>query len=99
MANRRKMTIREFNEKYKSHIEDGHYGLSVDHPKVIEYLDFKFENEIRLWRGNYVHFEFSQIKMKFGQITIYCNSPNYIEWEKDIRIMLEHDKKDKNEKA
>ena len=82
------MTIDEFNNKYRHHLEEGHYGLAIDHPEVIEYLDKVFQKEIKYWKQNYVHFEFSQIKGKFGKARIYSNSPNDTEWEKQIDKIL-----------
>ena len=37
------MTVDEFNEKYKDYLEPGHYGLAINDPDVIDYLDTQFE--------------------------------------------------------
>ena len=54
------MTITEFNQKWSSHLEEGHYGLNIDLDEVIEYLDENFE----LMKSAYPNFTYSQIKIK-----------------------------------
>lgn len=61
------MTVTEFNEKYKNHIEEGHYGLAISNDKVIEGLDVIF---VSLFK-DLPKLKFSQIKMKFGRATVY----------------------------
>lgn len=56
------MTIAEFNNKYKDYLEDGHYGLSIGIPSVIEYLDDLFEHHLTKVIG----FKYFQIKLKFN---------------------------------
>lgn len=60
------MTAKEFNNKYSAHLEQGHYGLSIDHPRLTEYLDGIFESLI-----NIPGFKYSQIKMKFYNACFY----------------------------
>jgi len=58
------LTARYFNEKYKSSIGEGHPGLEIHHPKVVEYLDKVFEKldlEIKI----------DYIRMKFGVARVY----------------------------
>ena len=74
------MTAEEFNKKYISYLEEGHYGLDIDHPEVIEYLDREFDNEIE----KNSEFQFSQIKMKFGSSRVYTTSDKSSEWEAEI---------------
>jgi len=62
------MTVDEFNEKYKDYLEKGHYGLAIDHQKVIEYLDKKFEEFIKV-----PDFKYYQIKIKFGFSRFYAD--------------------------
>lgn len=59
-------TSNEFNEKYKDYLEDGHYGLSIDNPKIVDFLDRIFI-ELTL----IPNFKYSQIKMKFGTSRFY----------------------------
>lgn len=61
------MTLDDFNEKYKDYLERGHYGLDIDNPKVIEYLDGKFQEFIKV-----SGFKFTQIKMKFNFVCFYA---------------------------
>lgn len=61
------MTIEEFDNKWKNHLEPGHYGLDITHPDVINYLDQKF-TELQTTHPN---FQYSQIKLKYGQARVY----------------------------
>ena len=61
------MTLDDFNEKYKDYLERGHYGLDIDNPKVIEYLDGKFQQFIKV-----SGFKFTQIIMKFNFVCFYA---------------------------
>ena len=68
------MTAKEFNEKYKSHLEEGHYGLAIENQSIISYLDKEFESEI-------------QIKFKFGMPRVYTSSFKSSKWEYEIDNM------------
>lgn len=59
---------KEFNEKYKEYIEEGHYGMSINIPAVIRYVDEIF-NDLTKIPG----FQFSQIKTKYGMARVYTN--------------------------
>jgi hypothetical protein len=61
------MTATEFNEKYAAYLEDRHYGLDIDIPSVIDYLDEKFQEFIKV-----PGFSYSQIKLKFNMARVYC---------------------------
>ena len=74
------MTTEEFNKKYSAYLEEGHYGLDISHPEVVEYLDREFEREIEENPG----FQYSQIKMKFGSSRVYSTSDKSSEWEAEI---------------
>jgi hypothetical protein len=74
------MTAEEFNKKYSAYLEERHYGLDIDHPEVVDYLDKEFEKEI----GKNPEFQFSQIKMKFGSSRVYTTSDKISEWETEI---------------
>lgn len=84
------MTTQEFNSKWKDHLEEGHYGLAISHPKVIEYLDREFEQEVKV----NPEFEYSQIKLKFGIAVVYSNSKQVIQWEDQIDQILKEDETD-----
>jgi len=58
----------EFNQKYKAFLQEGYYGLAINKPKVIEYLDERFQEFIK--RPN---FNFAQIKVKWGEARFYAN--------------------------
>lgn len=81
------MTLVEFNEKwafYKKHPTA--YGLDIDDNEVIEYLDSEFEKEIR----KNTSFQFSQIKLKFGRVVIYCNSTSKNRWVDSLSDILKN---------
>lgn len=60
------MTSEEFNQKYKDFLEEGHYGLALDRPEVVEYLDNEFQEFIKI-----PGFTYSQIKSKFNWFCFY----------------------------
>lgn len=62
------MTCDEFNEKYNEYLSEGHYGLDIDEPEVIEYLDDEFQKLIEI-----PNFKYYQIKLKFGSTRFYCD--------------------------
>lgn len=64
------MTAKEFNEKYKDYLEEGHYGLDIHIPSVTHYLDSIFENGLT----NIPGFKYSQIKLKFNMARFYFNT-------------------------
>jgi hypothetical protein len=80
------MTIAEFDNKWKTHLETGHYGLAITHPDVILYLDQKF-TEIKTTNPN---FQYSQIKLKFDQARVYMEpyTINTREIEQEINKIL-----------
>jgi hypothetical protein len=65
------MAATEFNKKYKAYLEEGHYGLAIDDEAVINYLDGKFQEFIKI-----PGFSYSQIKLKFGMARVYCQPTN-----------------------
>lgn len=75
------MTIDEFNERWKDYLESGHYGLDIDIPTVIEYLDSEFENKLTKLPG----FTYSQIKLKFGQARFYFHCDEF-DWSVSSEI-------------
>lgn len=70
----------EFNEKWKSYIEEGFEGSETDNEDVNVYLDSEFSKEIKV----NPNFKFAQIKWKFGSIRIYADSEKTSEWENNI---------------
>jgi hypothetical protein len=74
------MTAEEFNKKYSVYLEERHYGLDIDHPEVVDYLDKEFDKEIEKNPA----FQYSQIKMKFGSSRVYTTSDKISEWETEI---------------
>jgi hypothetical protein len=79
-------TSAEFNKKYSNYLEPRFYGLDIDNPMVVQYLDSEFEKEIK---QNHT-FQYSQIKLKFGRTVIYCSkeSDGVREWEEKINEIL-----------
>jgi hypothetical protein len=76
------MTIKEFNEKYSSYLEEGHYGLDFGVPEFVSWLDEKFQSFIQK-----PGFQYSQIKEKFGMGIFYCKGLTFeeiAEVEKEI---------------
>lgn len=78
------MTVKEFNEKWNDHIEEGHYGLAIDYLPIIEYLDKEFEDEVKVNPD----FKFSQVKIKFNFSRVYTNSDKSTIWEQEIDKLL-----------
>jgi hypothetical protein len=65
----KKMTVEQFNEKYKEYLEEGHYGLDISIPSVVKYLDEEvFPGLIKI-----PGFTYSQIKLKFNMPRFYTN--------------------------
>lgn len=62
-------TTEQFNEKYKDYLEKGHYGLALNSPKVIDYLDKEFQELIKI-----PDFKYTQIKSKFNFICCYMQN-------------------------
>jgi len=85
------MTIKEFNAKWQRYRTEGAYGLDIDDPNVIDYLDKEFLQESE----RNARFYYSQIKVKCGTSRIYTNSLQKMKWEETIdKIMMNPPKKD-----
>ena len=89
------MTNNEFNEKYKDYLEEGHYGLDLNNPSIIKYLDEMFQGLIKI-----PGFQYSQIKEKFGTSRCYTNlhqligKPGFLierEIENTLNIFLKYE--------
>jgi hypothetical protein len=61
-------TSKEFNEKYKEYLEEGHYGIDINEPSVLVYVDQIF-NDLTKIPG----FKYQQIKTKFALARVYTN--------------------------
>jgi hypothetical protein len=62
------MNSNQFNQKYSAYLEEGHYGLDIDIPVIINYLDEIFQ-ELTQISG----FQYTQIKLKFSEGRFYNN--------------------------
>jgi hypothetical protein len=84
-----------FNEKYKDHIEKGHYGCDIYLQEALEYLDKEFEELIKI-----DGFKFSQIKSKFNFFCFYCDNVSSVkvnEIENKLKeIYSEHENNRRN---
>lgn len=61
-------TSKEFNEKYKEYIEEGHYGMDINESSVLAYVDQIF-NDLKEIPG----FKYQQVKIKYGLSRVYTN--------------------------
>lgn len=61
-------TNEEFNRKYFQYLEEGHYGMSIQLPSVLTYVDQIF-NDLTEIPG----FKYQQIKTKFGLARVHTN--------------------------
>jgi hypothetical protein len=62
------MTTNEFNEKWKDYLEPKFYGLRIQNPEVVDFLDQVFMDITKI-----PNFKYTQIKMKFGQCRFYSS--------------------------
>jgi hypothetical protein len=82
------MTTTEFNEKYADYLGEGHYGMAINDPEIIAYMDKEFEKYIE----DHPDFEYLQIKLKFNDPRVYTNaSIMSAVWEQEIRKILQND--------
>lgn len=61
-------TIEEFNDKYKEYIDEDHYGMDINEPAVLSYVDQIFIDLTQI-----PGFKYQQIKTKFGLARVYTN--------------------------
>ena len=66
-------TNEEFNTKYAEYLEEEHYGMSIQIPAVLTYVDQIF-NDLTKIDG----FKYQQIKVKFGLARVYTNLEDII---------------------
>ena len=78
------MNTSEFNSKWESHLEEGHYGMSIGIPEVIKYMDEEFEKELLI----NPEFKYTHIKEKFNMARVYATSERTGEWESQIDAII-----------
>ena len=61
-------TNKEFNDKYNAYLEEGHYGMAIQVPAVLTYVDQIF-NDLTEIPG----FKYQQVKCKYGLARVYTN--------------------------
>jgi hypothetical protein len=61
-------TSKDFNDKYKEYIDGTNYGIDINIPSVLEYVDVVFRDLIKI-EG----FKYQQIKIKFGMCRVHTN--------------------------
>ena len=61
-------TSKEFNEKYKDYIDEEHYGMDINEPSVLAYVNEIFNDLIQI-----PGFKYQQVKTKFGLARVYTN--------------------------
>ena len=61
-------TNKEFNDKYKEYIEEGHYGMDIEESSVLAYVNEIFNDLIQI-----PGFKYQQIKTKYGLARVYTN--------------------------
>lgn len=66
-------TNEEFNTKYAEYLEEEHYGMAIQIPAVLTYVDQIF-NDLTKIDG----FKYQQIKVKFGLARVYTNLEDII---------------------
>lgn len=61
-------TNEEFNTKYIDYLEEGHYGMAIQVPSVLTYVDQIFQDLTEI-----PGFKYQQVKTKFGMARVYTN--------------------------
>jgi hypothetical protein len=79
------MNAKEFNEKWRDHLEEGHYGLDIDIEEVVEYLDEQFE----VIKSETPDFTYSQIKLKFSMARVYLSRNVNRDWPEQLEEKIE----------
>jgi hypothetical protein len=85
---------RDFNEKWKEHLEKGHYGMDLSGEEVEKYVDEEFEKV----KEEYPNFTYTQIKEKFGGARVYMHGVPYeitSQIEKGIQAIWQRQRNDK----
>jgi hypothetical protein len=61
-------TAKEFNSKYDYYLEEGHYGMDIDEPSILTYVDQIFQDLTHI-----PGFKYQQIKTKYGLARVHTN--------------------------
>jgi hypothetical protein len=61
-------TNEEFNNKYQAYLETDHWGMQIQVPAVLTYVDQIFQDLIQI-----PGFKYQQVKTKFGMARVYTN--------------------------
>ena len=61
-------TNEEFNTKYIDYLEEEHYGMAIQVPSVLTYVDQIFQDLTEI-----PGFKYQQVKTKFGMARVYTN--------------------------
>lgn len=61
-------TNEEFNNKYQDYLEELHWGMQIQVPAVLTYVDQIFQDLTEI-----PGFKYQQIKTKFGLARVYTN--------------------------
>jgi hypothetical protein len=61
-------TNEEFNTKYAEYLEKDHYGMAIQIPSVLAYVDHIFSDLTKI-----TEFKYHQIKVKFGLARVQTN--------------------------
>jgi hypothetical protein len=61
-------TNEEFNTKYIDYLEEGHWGMQIQVPAVLTYVDQIFQDLTQI-----PGFKYQQVKTKFGMARVYTN--------------------------
>lgn len=74
------MTREEFNKKWEKHIPEGHYGMDLNLPLAISYLNDEIEKEVL----HNPEFELYQVKIKWNICSVYSSSNKDSKWAQNI---------------
>jgi len=66
-------TNEEFNNKYQAYLEEIHYGMAIQIPSVLTYVDQIFQDLTEI-----PGFKYQQIKCKFGLARVHTNLEDII---------------------
>ena len=66
-------TNEEFNTKYIDYLEEAHYGMAIQVPSVLTYVDQIFQDLTEI-----PGFKYQQVKTKFGMARVYTNLEDII---------------------
>jgi hypothetical protein len=67
------MTSEEFNGKWIDHLEKGHYGMAIEQPAIVEFMDKEFEKEVLVNPT----FTYSRIRRLYDVASIHASIDMY----------------------